>query len=81
MSNKNEATGRDPMEDKGWQQMKTLLDQEMPSRKRVVAWWYWAGAAAVVTMIAFVGYSQIFTSKTNIASLPDATLDSESIAI
>ena len=54
MSNKSEAHSRDPMEDRGWQQMKVLLDQEMPEKKRRMLWWYWAGAAAVFILGALL---------------------------
>jgi hypothetical protein len=71
MSNKNDTTYRDPLEDKGWAQMKALLDKEMPNRNRRMAWWYWAVASAVVALIGWIGYAQIQQQETKTLTLSD----------
>lgn len=47
---------QDPWEDRGWQQMRVLLDQEMPNRKKRIIWWPWIGVAA--SLGAFVLWLQ-----------------------
>lgn len=42
---------RDPLEDQGWQQMKKLLDREMPERKKRIIWWPWLGVASVLLIL------------------------------
>lgn len=52
MSKKTVDQFRDPLEDRGWQQMRVLLDQEMPEKKRRFIWWPLAGAAAVIVLLS-----------------------------
>ncbi len=58
---------RDPWEDRGWQQMRVLLDQEMPRRKKGVIWWPWIGVAAslgaFVLWLQFTPFSSTTTSN------------------
>lgn len=58
MSKKIADRLRDPLEDQGWQQMKVLLDREMPESKRRVIWWPLMGAAAAIALL-FLGYHYI----------------------
>jgi len=62
MSGKTAERFQDPLEEQGWQQMKVLLDQEMPEKKRRLIWWPWLGATAAATIILFLGY-QLFSDQ------------------
>lgn len=64
MSKRTAERFQDPLEDRGWQQMKQLLDREMPEKKRRAMWWPWFGVTAVF-LIFLITYAVSHTFKTD----------------
>ena len=64
MSKKTAERFQDPLEDQGWQQMRILLDQEMPEKKRRFIWWPWLGATGTAALLLFSGYQLFFNQST-----------------
>lgn len=59
MDNKyNEYSNMNRWADKGWEDMRQMLDQEMPQarKRRRAAWWWWAAGLLLLPILAAVGY-------------------------
>lgn len=54
----NEYSNMDRWTDKGWENMRQMLDQEMPQarKRRRAAWWWWAAGLLLLPILAAVGY-------------------------
>jgi hypothetical protein len=79
MSRKIADRLHDPLEDQGWQQMKVLLDREMPESKRRLIWWPLTGAAATLALL-FLGYQFIQSHKEQ-SLLADSTSADTSVLL
>ncbi|MCB0687612.1 MAG: hypothetical protein KDC53_13850 [Saprospiraceae bacterium] len=75
------GSNRDPLEDRGWLQMKVLLDQELPERKRRFIWWPWIGAVAA-GVVGVLLLPNIVTNNGNTKSLtPSLVMDEQKISV
>ncbi|MBK8505093.1 MAG: hypothetical protein IPL46_24545 [Saprospiraceae bacterium] len=79
MSKKIADRLRDPLEDQGWQQMKVLLNREMPESKRRMIWWPLMGAAATVVLL-LLGYQYIFNNTEQTLLTGNSTSDSPDLS-
>ena len=83
------ARDRHELEDRGWEQMHTLLDREMPverRRRRLVPWYFSAAAVLLVLIVATVAYRNMLSETDGTTptlaehaptpTTPVATLDS-----
>lgn len=58
--------------DQAWEEMRRLLDQEMPVRRRRPVWWYWVGATCLLGLL-WTGWYTWVHRETEKAGLLDAS--------
>lgn len=68
----NEYSNMDRWTNKGWENMRQMLDQEMPQarKRRRAVWWWWAAGLLLLPILAAVGYKAFSVQTPNPTPVP-----------